>query len=248
MLTPMRRSIQILFVLLLLVFGSVVSAQTPATCGVVGVDGPAQVDVGMPIRFKARISGMSHITRPEFKWSMSAGTIMMGQGTGEIMVDTTGLGGVVLTATVELAGVPLGCQGSGSSTTEVRPPALSCCRVFDQYGDIKFEDEKARLDNFAIQLSNEPLTTGYILMSAGQVTFEKEAAERLARAKSWVVDVREVDSNRVVTIDCGFSRDLTIQLYIAALGVSPPTCSNIEVPFSEVKFTKPRPKPSKKNP
>ena len=27
---------------------------------------------------------------------------------------------------------------------------------FDEYGNIRFNDEKARLDNFAIQLQNEP--------------------------------------------------------------------------------------------
>ena len=83
-------------------------------------------------------------------------------------------------------------------------------------------------------------------MSAGQVTFEKEAAERLARAKSYLVDVREIDRNRIVTVDCGFSQDLTIYLRIVPLGATFPECSNPEVPFSDVKFTKPRPKSSKK--
>jgi hypothetical protein len=238
----------ILWVFWLLTLASVAGAQTPATCGVVGVDGPAQVDVGMPIRFKARISGMGHITKPEFKWFVSAGTIMKGQGTDEITVDTTGLGGFVLTATVQLAGVPPGCKESESSTMEVKKPPLTCGLPFDLYGDIKFEDEKARLDNLAIQLMNQQLSTAYILMSAGQVTFENEAAERLARAKSYLVDVRDIDRNRIVTVDCGFSQDLTIHFYVAPLGATPPLCSSPEIPFSEVKFTKPRPKSSKKQP
>ena len=32
---------------------------------------------------------------------------------------------------------------------------------FDEYGNIKFNDEKARLDNYAIQLQNEPGAQGY---------------------------------------------------------------------------------------
>ena len=35
---------------------------------------------------------------------------------------------------------------------------------FDQYGTISWEDEKARLDNFAIQLQNNKKCTGYILV------------------------------------------------------------------------------------
>lgn len=242
----MDRSIQILSVCLLLTLASAIRAQTPLPCGIDDVDGPSQVDAGTPLRFKAKISGMDHITKPEFKWYLSLGTIMTGQGTDEITVDTVGLGGMVLTVTVGLSGVPPGCKGSASRTTTVRPQALSCCHAFDQYGDIKFDDEKARLDNFAVQLMNVPLSSGYILMSAGQETFEKEAAERLARAKSYLVDVREIDKNRIVTVDCGFSQELTIHLYSVPPGVTLPPCSNSEVPFSEVKFTKRRPKSSKR--
>lgn len=117
---------------------------------------------------------------------------------------------------------------------------------FDRYGDISFEDEKARLDNFAIQLSNEPLATGQILMYAGQTTFEHETTERLARAKSYLVNVRGIDRNRILTLDCGFTRELSIQLSVLEAEVRPPSCdATIVIPFSEVKFTKPRPKTSK---
>jgi hypothetical protein len=245
MLSSMGRPIQILAVFLLLTLASVVRAQTPVTCGVGDVEGPSEVDAGTPLRFKAKISGMNHITKPEFKWYLSLGTIMTGEGTDEITVDTVGLGGMVLTVTAGLSGVPPGCKGAASRTTAVRPQAIGCCHVFDRYGDIDFDDEKARLDNFAIQLSDLPLSSGYILMAAGQETFEKEAAEHLARAKSYLVDVRKIDKNRIVTVDCGFSQELAIHLYILPPGVLP-VCGDSEVPFSEVKFTKPRPKSSKK--
>jgi len=246
MLAPMRRSIQLLSVFLLLILASAVRAQTPLTCGIVGIDGPSEVDASMPIQFKVKITGMNHIAKPEFKWFVSLGTITMGQGTDEITIDTTGLAGMVLTATVALSGVPLGCTGEASITTQVKLPPIGCNRPFDEYGDIKFDDEKARLDNFAVSLSNYSSSIGYILMSAGQVTFEKEADERLARAKSYLVDVREIDRNQIVTVDCGFSQDLNIRLYIAPPGAAPPPCSNSEGPLSDVKFTKPRPKSAKK--
>ena len=242
----MGRWIQILSVCLLLTLASAIRAQTASTCGVEDVEGPSEVDAGTPLRFKAKITGMNRIPKPEFKWYLSVGTIMSGQDTDEITVDTAGLGGMVLTATVGLSGVPLGCKASASRTTNVRPQAIGCCHAFDRYGDITFDDEKARLDNFAIQLSDVPLASGYIHMSAGRETFEHEAAERLARAKSYLVDVREIDKNRIVTVDCGFSQELTIHLYILPPGVTHTLCSDSEVPFSEVKFTKPRPKSSKR--
>src|SRR5215216_5713806 len=188
MLPSMDRSIQILSAFVLLTLASVIRAQTPLTCGIVGIDGPAQVDPGTLVVFKAKITGILHTTKPEFKWKLSAGTITTGQGTDEIMVDTAGLGGLEVIVTAELSGAPLGCNGSASRTTQVQSPGILCGFRFDEYGDIKFKDEKARLDNFAIQLSNERLASGYILMSAGQKTFENEAVERLERAKSYLVN------------------------------------------------------------
>jgi hypothetical protein len=243
MLSSMGRAIQILSVFLLLTLASAVGAQTP-TCGIVDIDGPSEVDAGAPLVFKAKITGMIHTTKPEFKWYLSAGTITSGQGTEEITVDTAGLGGSVVIATVELSGEPVGCKGTASKTIKVK--AITCGFPFDRYGDIKFSDEKARLDNIAVQLMNQPLSTASILMSAGKVTFENETSEHLARAKSYLVNVREVDPNRIVTVDCGFSQDLSIQLYVVPLGATVPVCNFIEVPFSEVKFTKPRPNSSKR--
>lgn len=164
----MGRTIQILSVILLLTLASVVSAQTPVTCGIVGIDGPTKVDPGEALQFKVRTTGTLHTTKPEFKWTVSVGTIMGGQGTDQISVDTVRLGGQEVTVTVELSGATLGCNGSASTTVQVEPPPIGCGRPFDEYGDIKFEDETARLDNFVIQIFNIPLSSGYILMTAGQ--------------------------------------------------------------------------------
>src|SRR5205823_13125607 len=100
---------------------------------------------------------------PTYNWTVSAGTITSGQGTTSITVDTKGLGGQTVTATVEVGGVEPTCTNrTASCSSRVRPrpkPAIK----FDEYGNIRFNDEKARLDNFAIQLQNEPTAQGYII-------------------------------------------------------------------------------------
>jgi hypothetical protein len=84
-------------------------------------------------------------------------------------------------------------------------------------------------------------------MSAGQVTFAKEAEKRLNRAKNYLVKVRGIDPNRIVTVDCGYSMDLTAQLWVVPTGAEPPVCMDYgKIPVSEVKFTKPNPKSSMK--
>jgi len=238
----MNRSIQILSIFFLLILASGVSAQTP--CGIVAIDGPTRVDSGKPLVFKARLQQTS---KSEFNWIVSLGSINKGQGTDEITIDTAGLGGLVLTATVELIGVPAGCKGVASITAEVALPAPACNLKFDEYGDIKYRDEQARLDNFAIQVSNWPKSSGIVLMSAGQKTFKGEVPYRLARAKSYLTQIRGMDSSRILTIDCGFSRELLVALYVIPVEGPMPTCEIFtRIPLSEVKFTKPRPKSAKK--
>ena len=236
--------IQLLAITFMLALASVVSAQDPVPCGIVDIDGPATVEVGAPVVLKAKVSNTSN---PEFKWSVSAGMIIKGQGTDEITVDTAGLGGVKLIATVELIGAPVACKASASRTTEVNISNFFCGLALDQYGDLKFEDEKARLDNFAIQLFNDRHSRGLIQIYVGQETFKREAAYRLDRAKTYLVNVRGADSSRIVTLDCGFSRDLTTILRLVPNDATIPECDTYaQIPLSEVKFTKPRPRSSKK--
>ncbi len=237
----MKRAIQILSIFLLLTLASAVSAQT-VTCGIVEIDGPATVDPGTTLVFRVKVL---QVSKPEFKWNISVGTIVGGQGTDTISVDTVGLAGQQVTVTVELASVPFGCNNSASKTTGVAPPPPTQC-AFDSYGDIKFEDEQARLDNLAIQVLNWQ-GRGLIQMAAGQKTFKGEAAYRLARAKSYLVGFRDIDSSRIITADCGFTTDLTTTLWVVPPGATLPECNTVgQIPLSEVKFTQSRPKSSKK--
>ena len=41
-------------------------------------------------------------------------------------------------------------------------------RKFDEFGDINCESEMARLDNFAVQLQNEPAMKGIIVFYGGR--------------------------------------------------------------------------------
>jgi hypothetical protein len=241
----MIRSVHIVSISLILALASVGGAQSPVTCGIVGVDGPPDdVESGTALVFLVKITNTS---KPQIKWTVSAGTITSGQGTEVITVDSTGLAGQEVTATVELIGAPSGCNSSGSTKTRLKMPRHNGGEPFDDYGDIRFIDEQARLDNFAIQISNYPQSRGQIRMFAGLKTFKGEAAYRLNRARSYLVNVRGVDSSRIVTMDCGFAPDLKVSLTVVPPGASLRDCeSYIQIPLSAVKFTKPRPKSSKK--
>jgi hypothetical protein len=199
-------------------------------CPMVSVSCPSDVDLGSPITFTASVSADANVT---YNWSVSAGTITGGQGTNSITVDTAGLGGQTVTATVELGGLDPSCSRTASCTTGVRPPTPVPVK-FDEYGNIKFNDEKARLDNYAIQLQNQPGSQGYIL-AYGSCAGEAQA--RADRAKDYMVNTRGIDGGRLVTVDGGCRSDLTVELWLVPTGATPPAAStdNIISPCPECK-------------
>jgi hypothetical protein len=204
-------------------------------CPTVSVSCPSDVDQGSPITYTASVSGDMNVT---YNWSVSAGTISGGQGTSSITVDTANLGGQTVTATVELGGLDPSCSRTASCTTGIRAPVPPAVK-FDEYGNIKFNDEKARLDNYAIQLQNQPGSQGYIL-AYGSCAGEAQA--RADRAKDYLVNTRGIDAGRLVTIDGGCRSDLTVELWIVPTGATAPAAStdNIISPCPECKRAAPR--------
>ena len=79
----------------------------------------------------------------------------------------------------------------------------------DDYGAISWENEKARLDSFAIQLHHEKDLIGYIFIFAENGGCPGEAQARAIRAKRYLVEHRSVPWNRVIWRVEGYRQDLT---------------------------------------
>jgi len=208
----------------------------PPPCPTVSVSCTDSVDVGSPITFTANVTNGSNNT---YNWSVSAGTITSGQGTSTITVDTAGLGGQTVTATVSLGGADPSCTGTTSScSTNVRNPKPVAVK-FDEYGNIKFNDEKARLDNYAVQLQNSPGSTGTIIVYG---SCAGEAQQRADRAKDYLVNTRGIDAGRITALDGGCRADLAVQLWVVPSGADAPAAdtSNAISPCPECKKAAPR--------
>ena len=194
-------------------------------CPAISVTCPADVDQGTPITFSAAGAGNMNVT---YNWSVSAGTITGGQGTSSITVDTNELGGQTVTATVELGGLDPVCSRTASCTTGIIAPVPPSVK-FDEYGDITFNDEKARLDNYAIQLQSQPGAEGYIIAYGtcagdGLCTHKSciVAQKRADRAKDYLVNTRGIDAGRIMTVDGGCRSAVDVELWIRPTGAVAP--------------------------
>ena len=92
-------------------------------------------------------------------------------------------------------------------------------RAFDEYGRICWENEKARLDNFAIALQNSDRTTlGHIIVYDGKVACRGEAVARAMRAKKYLVEYRKIEADRIVWRWGGYVYELTTTLVVHPSG------------------------------
>jgi hypothetical protein len=188
-------------------------------CPQVNVTCPSEADPNSSVTVTAAFTQGTPIVSETYNWTVSAGSITSGQGTSSITVSTAGAAGSTITATVEVGGVDPSCNRTASCSFSVKNP-IPPARKFDEYGNIRFNDEKARLDNFAIQLQNEPTAQGYII---GYGACDAEGLTRANRAKDYLVNTRGIDAGRLVTTDAGCLPNLQVQLWIVPQGATPPT-------------------------
>lgn len=125
---------------------------------------------------------------------------------------------------MEYAVLPNGMVNSVTYVPSSRDYGLGCSRLtpqaslmgyvpFDEYGDLDFNAETGRLDTFAIALAQKANLTGYIIVYAGNVACPKEAKSRGNRAKAYLIKKRGVTPTRIVTIDGGYRKRFSVELY-----------------------------------
>ncbi len=153
-----------------------------------------------------------------FNWTVSSGRIISGQSTSSITVDTSGLEGQTVRASLAMGGYEVEC--SASCTIEFPIPLTS--RKFDEYPEIARNDEKARLDNFAIELQNDPTATGYILFYPERGGRPTAVQTRSTGITDYLVNSRGIDSRRLVTLVGPQRDDLIVELWISPQGASAP--------------------------
>ncbi|HEV7893551.1 MAG TPA: hypothetical protein VGP08_23255 [Pyrinomonadaceae bacterium] len=187
-------------------------------CPNVTINCPDVQQAGTPVTFTASVSGGTPGVTPVYNWVVSAGQVISGQGTPTITVDTAGLAGQPITATVEVAGYSLDCR----ATCQASVPVLPNPTKFDEIGEVARDDEKARFDVFAIELQNSPGAQGYIIAYGGHNKRFGTGRQRGDRARDYLVGTRGIDASRIVVIDGGARDTGSTQLWLVPPGATPP--------------------------
>ncbi len=191
----------------------------PPVCPTAVIECPENVLADAPLTFSAKVKGGSAGVTPSYNWTLSAGRIVEGQGTNSIKVDTTGLNGQAVKATVSIEGYNLDCSASCEVSV---PVAIRPARKFDEFPEITSNDEKARLDNFVIELNSDPTTTAYVIVYPDRRGRTGDVEKRTKRIVDYLVNSRGLDAQRIVTMVGPPRSNSLVELWNKPQGAQPP--------------------------
>lgn len=213
-----------------------VKPEDVAYCPYVRVESAASIpEPTGPVQFKAVVQVNDNKIRTTFFWSVSQGNIVSGQGTDTIAVElSAGTSGEVF-AKVEVHGYSLECTIASTAAVSKMTVGVSQFK-FDEFGDIRSGDTKARLDSFAIELQNNPTLQAHLVVYAGRLGPRGQAARRAAMLKDYLVHTRGLEPERIITIEGGFREELSGELWLSPRGAgAPPTRSTFDESYVKPK-------------
>ncbi len=193
----------------------------------VNVSAPKAVNEGEIITFAADVEyGGTSGLRYVWTVSPSSARVISGAGSPTINVDSTGLGGqrIIATLAVDDGSADPACRQTAQSVAVVTAPErkVIVAREFDECDNCTFDDQKARLDNLAVELQNDPSTRAYIIAYGGRTSPISQVELLMKRALDYIVEKRGIDAARIVTINGGFREVDSVELWIVPSGAAPP--------------------------
>jgi hypothetical protein len=193
----------------------------------VNLSAPSSVNDGEVITYTSDVSygGKSALN---YTWTVSPANakVLSGPGTPTITVDSTGLAGqrIVATLLVDDGSGEAACRQVVQASTFI--PALipreNPAREFDVCCNCSFDDQKARLDNLAVELQNDQSSTTYIFAYGGRHSRLGQADRLGARARDYLVSQRGIDPARIIILNGGFREEDCVELWIVPRGAAPP--------------------------
>jgi hypothetical protein len=85
-------------------------------------------------------------------------------------------------------------------------------KLAEFYGP-NWESAMARLDNFAVELQANPNAVGVLIVYGGQLGRRGEARAWSACIRSYLVDRRGIAANRIVMVNGGYRKTLTVEMW-----------------------------------
>ena len=193
----------------------------------VNISAPKQVTDGEIITYTADVAynGTAGL-RYTWKVTPSSARIIGGLGTPTLNVDSTGLGGQRITATLTAddGSSDLACAQSAQAVSLISPreKKIIVAQEFDECNSCSLDDQKARLDNLAVELQNDPSTRAHIIAYGGRMSPLGQVERLMSRTRDYLIMKRGIDGSRLVVVNGGFREEDSVELWIVPSGAPAP--------------------------
>jgi hypothetical protein len=101
-------------------------------------------------------------------------------------------------------------------------PAAGGARLLDRFGEIQWSDLMARLDNFAVELQNEPDSRGLVVAYALPHKFPGWPLRRAGSALKYLVMTRGIEASRLSAVNGGLRDETEFELWVVPAGAATP--------------------------
>ncbi len=214
----------------------------------VSISAPTTVNDGDTVTFASDTSYGGNLAL-NYTWTVSppSARIVSGAGTPTITVDTTGMGRQRVTAilVVDDGSGDRACHQVAQASTSIVPlpsPVVQP-KKFDEFPSITFDDDKARLDNLAIELQNAPTAQGYVIVYGGRRSQPGQADLLGNRARNYLTAQRGIDARRLTVVNGGYRETDFLELYIVPQGAQTPQAAPTVQPSEVQPMMDARPSP-----
>jgi hypothetical protein len=193
----------------------------------VSISAPNQVTEGEIITYSSDVTYTGNAAL-KYTWvvSPSSARVISGLGTSTLNVDSTGLGGqrIIATLTADDGSSDPACAQSAQAVSIIAPikKVAIVAREFDECNNCTFDDQKARLDNLAVELQNDPTTRAYIIAYGGRMSPVGQVERLMTRAREYLIMQRGIDASRLSVINGGFRENDSVELWIVPSGATAP--------------------------
>jgi hypothetical protein len=186
-------------------------------CPTISLSSPYEVNQGEMAVFTANVKDVKAGVNLTYNWMISSGTIVQGQGTSGISVNTKCLGGQTVTATVEIGGLSKDCSNTSSSTTSITgSPAETQLHSKGQYTTLKaFTDEA---NKFAADISSPtfiPLVpTAFIYLYPGKEATSGATLKTMTTALISALKKKGINPNMYKIITAGKRVQTSYEMWV----------------------------------
>lgn len=94
--------------------------------------------------------------------------------------------------------------------------------TYDSFTSSDDEQTRARLDNFAVQLSQVPSLKGYIIAYAGRTGKKNQGISMARSASRYLIQKRGITARQVTALDGGFREEAQYDLFLLPRSSRPP--------------------------